>query len=431
MSRWPVPTYPKSSPKPKQKTIIGPSLYKWQMDTVKLYQDHPTNSILTISSPRQRGKTMLMQTIVVMEAVNHPGWEIYIVLPSYITARKIYKELMRMLTSIPGLVKSSSAQFFDIELTNGSQICLRSIGSGDALRGATANLLMIDEAAFIDLETAIETVFPYVNSTNGDIILTSTPKLPDRETNLFAKFYFEGLEGQPGCYTINWGDYDTSALMPPEKLKLYEKTIPFSIFQNEFLGLFLDLKNELWDIEPVLQSGPGILDPGSVMGVDWATGTKNDETVLTVFNSEGQMCRLSHFNDKSPTDTVKFLLNQLESMPQIKRVGVETNSIGKVYLDQFKKGVAQRKLKVQIIPFETTNSSKREIIESLQLEIANQTIGLLNENKLKTQFAGFTMKSTPSGLITYENETDVIGDDVVMSVAIARHTARKSGYILR
>ena len=374
---------------------------------------------------------MLLETLVIMEAVNHPDYNIFIILPSYITARKIYKELSRMVTSIPGLVKSSSGQFFDIELCNNSTISLRSIGSGDALRGATANLLVVDEAAFIDLETALETVFPYVNTTGGDIILTSTPKLPDRETNLFAKFYFEGLEGRANCYTINWSEYDTSALMPNDKLELYRSTIPYTIFANEFLGLWLDLKNDLWDLEPIIQTGPALLDNNSVMGVDWATGTKNDETVFSVFNSQGQMCKLIHFNDKSPTETVSFLLNTLEGLPQIKRVGIETNSIGKVYLDQLRRGVVQRKIRVQIVPFETTNASKRVLIESLQLEIANQTIGLLNENKLKTQFAGFTMKQTPSGLITYENETDVIGDDIVMSVAIARHTARKSGYVVR
>ena len=67
----------------------------------------------------------------------------------------------------------------------------------------------------------------------------------------------------------------------------------------------------------------------------------------------------------------------------------------------------------------------------MQLEIANQTIGLLDEGRLKTQFAGFSMKQTPSGLITYANESDSIGDDIVMATAIARWTARKSGYKIR
>lgn len=412
------------------RTIKGPSLYKWQLDAINMYREHPKGSVITIKSPRQRGKSMMLQTLVCMEAINHKNWSIYIIVPSYMTAKKQFRDLVRSLEPIPGIIKTKNSQFFDIELANGSMISLRSIQSGDAIRGNTADLLIIDEAAFIDLETALETVFPYVNTTDGDIILTSTPKLPDRETNLFAKYYFAGLDREIGCYTLDWCSYDTSALMPEQKFKLYQKSMPYNLFANEILGLFLDLKSDLWDIGPILQSGPGIVTPGMVCGVDWATGNGYDETVFAIFNNSGQMVKLIHFNDKSPTDTVAFLLNVLESLG-IARCGVETNSIGNVYLDQLKRGVAGRKMKCQIVPFTTTNSSKREIIESMQLEIANQTIGLLDESKLKTQFAGFSMKQTPSGLITYANESDSIGDDIVMATAIARWTAKKSGYRVR
>lgn len=411
------------------KKIHGPKLFKWQMETMKLYQAHPRGSIITVKSPRQRGKSMFVETLVAMESINHRNFKIFIVMPSYLSAKKMYKELTASLDAC-SVVKSKSAQFFDIELLNGSTISLRSIQSGDALRGATANLLIIDEASFVPLDVAMETVFPFVNATNGNIVLTSTPKLPDRESNLFAKFYFSGLEGEKDCYSIDWCDFDTTALMSPSRIELYKKSMSWNIFANEILGEFLDLKNELWDIQPILTKAPGLITPGCVAGVDFSTGSNNDETAISVFNSSNQMVRLSHFSDKSPTDTISFLVNMIEQLG-ITRCAVEVNSLGQVYLDMLKKAITARKLRCQILPFLTTNSSKREVIEQMQVEIANQAFTLLDENMLKTEFASFVMKSTKSGLITYENLSNSVHDDIVISVALARWAARKNTYIVR
>ena len=47
-----------------KKTVKGPSLYKWQLDAINLYREHPKGSVITIKSPRQRGKSMMLQTLV-------------------------------------------------------------------------------------------------------------------------------------------------------------------------------------------------------------------------------------------------------------------------------------------------------------------------------------------------------------------------------
>ncbi len=417
--------------KQTSKKIVGQDLYRWQRDVVDLYLQHPKNSIITVNSPRQRGKSLMVENIAIMECVNHSNWSVYIIMPTYIAVRKMYKELTRMLSVIPGLVKASSAQYFDIDFVNGSQICLRSIGSGDALRGNTANLLFIDEGAFIPLETAIETVFPYTNATSGDIIITSTPTIKDTELNLFAKYYFAGLEGLPNTYTVDWSDYDTSALMPSEKLELYNKTMPFRIFENEILGHFLELNSDLWNLEPILMPNYGLFTDNMCAGLDFGCGVENDSTTLAVFNNSDQMCKLTNINDMKPVDTVHFIVNQLKGMTGIKRLVVELNSIGTIYYDMLKREITKAGLRIRIIPFTTTNDTKREIVENLQLEIANQVIGLVKDNTLLTQFAAFQMKTTPTGRITYENSNDNLHDDIVMAVAMARWGAKKSGYVVR
>ena len=98
--------------------------------------------------------------------------------------------------------------------------------------------------------------------------------------------------------------------------------------------------------------------------------------------------------------------------------------------DFLKREAMAKGLKCQFIPFTTNNSSKREIIERLQLEIQNQTITLLDDNALKLQFSQFQQKKTPSGVITYGNSSDSVHDDIVMATAFALSATRKGTYSL-
>lgn len=398
----------------KKIKINGQKLFEWQRDFFKLYDAHPKSSIITIKSPRQRAKTHTIINLVLRETINHPNYTAIIVAPSYQICRKQFKEFEKCLSPIPKLVKSSNLSFFEIEFTNGSVIKLKSAESKANLRGDTADLLIFDEAAFISLDTALE-CFSYTNTTAGNIILASTPTF-ESEDNLFYKYFKAAVDGEKGCYLIDFCDYDTSALMPTDRIELYRKTMPFNIFKNEILGQFLTTQSSLWDIGKVLRND--VLNDGELCaGIDFATGVNNDETAIAIYNKQKQMVYLHHFNDKDSIQTVDYIINLLKSL-NIKKICLETNSIGKVYLDMLKRQLSNNHLRVQIIEMVTTNSSKRDYIQNLQLEIQNGTCTLLDDFQLKLEFVGFQMKTTPSGLITYGNSTDSIHDDIVIASAL-------------
>ena len=327
----------------------------------------------------------------------------------------------------PQIIESANGSDLQIKFINGSTIQLKSIEQGNGLRGDHANTLIIDEAAFISTTSAMSLLFPYVNATHGNILLISTPTFKDDE-NLFYKFYKLGMEAENKGYirALNWANYDTSAILTPEKKELLRQTMPPNIFCNEILGEFLSERNDLWNIEPVLKNGT-IATRSMVGGLDWgASGT--DSTVLTVFNSQREMykiIRLDH--DTAPTEQIKVLLENIKSL-NVSSVVYEQNSIGYVYADMLKKDAVKQGLKCRFVPFVTTNDSKRKIIENLQVQIQNQTITLLNDPTLKLQFAHFTMKSTPSGKITYENDSDTIHDDIVISTALALTSTNTATY---
>lgn len=400
--------------RPRKKRITGQTLYAWQTEFFNLYDRHPKNSVITIKSPRQRAKSHTLANLVMRETINHAKYTAIIICPTYQLCRKMYKELADNLNPIPKLVLSANSSYLEIELSNKSQIKLKSAESRNSLRGDTADLLIIDEAAFVSVETALE-CFNYTNTTSGNIILASTPTFED-ENNLFYKYYKAAVDGEPNCYLIDFGQWDTTALMPLERIELYRKTMPFNLFQNEILGEFLTTQSSLWDIGKVLRNNT--LDDGDLCcGIDFATGTNNDETAIAVFNSKHQMVYLWHFNNKDSTETVEFIVNILKSN-NIKRACIETNSIGKVYLDLLKKEIQKNRIRCQILEMTTTNKTKRDYIQNLQLEIQNGTCTLLDEFQLKLEFVNFQMKTTPTGLITYSNSSDSVHDDIVIASAL-------------
>lgn len=415
----------------KEIRIFSGKLFPWQRKATGYYLRFHKNLILTIKARRQCGKSYWVEMLCLNSTINYKNNRAIVVSPTFANGKKMFKEMERFFSAMPAqLLKSSSRSDLEFELWNGSVIKFKSIEQGDALRGDKANLLIFDEAAFIDTDEAMSLCFPYVNTTQGAIILVSTPKFRD-EKNLFYKFYKKGLDkSNPRVKTLDWCKFDTSALLTPEQKELYRETMPPQIFLNEIEGEFIDAKSDLWNIEPVLLRQPANPTPRQYGGLDWATGANNDETVLSVFNEFKQMVALFRWKNTDPTEQIKEIAEKIKEY-NITKLTAEKNSIGDVYLSMLKQAISKQHLNCSVFAFDTTNKTKREIIEKLQVEINNQTIKLIDDNTLKLQFVMFTIKATPTGIITYGNITDKYHDDIVISIAMALNNFNKANYVVR
>lgn len=376
------------------------------------------------------GKSYWISMLALNCTINFKNNRFIVVNPTFSNGKKLWKEIDKYFSVLPrGILRRSSLTDLSFELFNGSSIQMKSIEQGNALRGDKANVLVFDEAAFIDADEAMRLCFPYVNTTGGAIVLVSTPKFKD-ENNLFYKFYLKGLTcGKKSCKTLDWCKYDTSALLTAEQREMYRETMSPQVYLNEIEGEFINAESELWNIEPVLQP-PALPTDKNYAGLDWATGANNDETVLSVFNSNKRMVALYRWKNEAPTEQIEQICKILREQ-KITKVVAEKNSIGEVYLSLLKNRISQQNIKTQVIAFDTTNKSKREIIEQLQVEIQNQTISLLNDNTLKLQFTMFQMQSTPTGQITYGNKSDTYHDDIVIATALAINAFKSGNYAVR
>lgn len=317
-----------------------------------------------------------------------------------------------------GAIESANATLLEIKFSNGSEILFKSAEQKDNLRGFTCtNLLVIDEAAFI-MDDIFYILYPVTDANGCPILIISTP--------LFCSGEFYSLYSNPSdlVKVYNWANYDTSKFLPKEMLEMYEKRLSPQKFKSEYLGQFIvDGSFVFGDIQPCVRDTN---DYPIFGGIDWGTGQNGDYTVIVLFNGNGNVVYAEHFNNLSPTQQIERISSTLNGFPTLKKVQVELNSIGQVYYDYLRKAVVSS---IEIIGFNTTNESKRRIVEQLVKAFNNQTLTIPNNSEMIMQLQHYGMVKTSKGY-TY-NGVGEFHDDYCIALSLAYDSTLCSDYVVK
>ena len=270
-----------------------------------------------------------------------------------------------------------------------------------------------------------------MDANRAPILLTSTPKF---RNGTFYDFFQNGLNNKSGFHSYDVNFYDTSALLSPERLEIYRQSVAPIVFKSEYLGDFIDAISTVFgDVEKLC--GTTLHNANErTMGVDWSNGALDkggnpDETAVSILNEHRELEFIDSFSDKEVTETIDYIIRKIKEY-DVKKVVVEVNSMGATYVNLLKKKISSLGIRCQVIEFFTTNDSKREIIENLQVNCLNGTIQLLKNNKLLLQMVSYMSEKTPTGKITY-NASLGAHDDCVISLALALWGTRRGNYNIR
>ena len=373
------------------------------------------DAVFVAKSPRQIGKSLLIEMELLRHAMNYKGSVSICVSITFPNCSKIFKELEAGIAGT-GLMAQCDRQALEITLINGSKIIFKSAQQRESLRGYTikrGGILCIDEAAYIPDEI-FGTILPWTNVHHANTLIVSTPRI---KQGTFYEYYTEGLNGSKFIKSFDLSKFDTSEMLSPEKVELYRRKMSKRQFLTEILGEFsdsgagvFDISKDIWLKEPVT----GYTDIS--IGIDWATGSGNDDTVLSGFDLSGRQVMLHRTNQLSPTEQIDWIVDIINRIDRhrIRKIVCERNSIGTVYLDLLKKRLPG----YPIEEFVTSNSSKRDIIERLISRVDNETIKLINDKEQYLQFGGYALEITSSGAVTY-NGLPGVHDDIVLADAFA------------
>jgi hypothetical protein len=282
----------------------------------------------------------------------------------------------------------------------------------DSIRSEWFNLVVGDEAARISEEGWNDAVRPTLADADGDEFLISTPKGKNW-------FYYEWMKGQAfdGGYA-SW-TAPSRANPIPNIQKAYELArtrVPEKTFLQEWDAQFVEDGILFRNIHAasVLEPAEPVSGHQYVIGVDW--GRTNDATVFSVIDITTK--KQAYIDRMTDTDyaSQRMRLKVLSDKYNHALVTAETNSIGQPNIE------ALQNMGVPVNGFTTTNATKAQIIQALELAFEQDTIRLLNNPVQVMELMAFQSEKLPSGLVRYGAPSGM-HDDTVMALAMAWYSA--------
>lgn len=362
---------------------------------------------------RQSGKSVFAE-IACMEALCKKDKFSAYITPQYKHGEKVYEELVKYLEPT-GLIKRKNGQKLRIESIYGSVLQFFSGDSPTAIRGNTvSDILIIDEAAYFpDILSNGEDIWynviqPITKARCRKIIMISTPA---GKRGFFYQHYMRALEGKKGYACMKRTIYDDS-LVDEEYIEDQKNGTPEKIFQQEYECVFLDSALTFFDgfekcFKPIRMSYNQ-----TWIGVD-LSGDGQDETIVTKINEKDEV---EQIKVKGTLD-MKYqqIADIINNSVNLQMAYVEINGLGSPMYNEIKKLVKNQQM---IKPWETTNSSKEQIITNLALRIAQNRISFDKvDNELFSQFGTFLCKFTKTKKLQFEAMAGC-HDDRIMSLAI-------------
>ena len=386
--------------------IIFPKLHKHQRDVYDaVISDNGAGGIYVVKSKRQCGKSFVASLILIYFSLNKKDTISMLIEPTLNQSRRMFKDITKMLEG-SGIIKNANQSLLSIDFINGSEIIFKSAEQYDAIRGySVSGILIVDEGAFIR-DDVYEILFPTRDAHNSPMLIISTP--------LFCDGYFYRLYKSSNSTVFDWCDYDTSMFLSDEKLEHYRNTLSELKFRSEYLGQFITDGGYVFkNISKCVLSDSIVTGDPVCVGIDWAVGNDGDDTVLSLLDANANAVEFIRLNNMSPVEQISTIVNKLNTMPTLKKVVVEQNSIGNVYLDMLKHKYSRHSI---ITKFNTTNESKRRIIEQLATAFQNESVHIPNDRELINQLQHYAVEKTAKGY-TYNGQG--AHDDYVMSLAMA------------
>jgi PBSX family phage terminase large subunit len=362
---------------------------------------------ITVVSPRQIGKSILLTNLILYYAINDKKDPIIgIISPVYSQVRKLMDDLHNAIVG-SGIVESSNFSNHEIKLKTGAKIIFRSSEREDSLRGNTFDYLFLDEAAYQTDDAWKNVILPTALVKGKKVVLFSTPR---GTNNWFYEMYKMGLSSEyPNHESVKMLQGE-NPMIDPSEIESARKSLPDAVYRAEYLGEFIEGESQVFNnFKDCVYEGVKYPQGEVYCGIDLAR--QNDYTVCTFMDKAGTVIDILRINATSWGNIVKELLIKIRKYNA--KVIVEVNSIGDVIFEQIKNQWPNT------TTFYTTNETKKEIIETLIMAFNSKTIQIPDNKELISELELFEMTYSPQSRMVKYAARNGFHDDIVISLALA------------
>ena len=278
----------------------------------------------------------------------------------------------------------------------------------DSVRSEAFHLVVGDEYAMINPDGWNDAVMPTLADYDGDEFRISTPKGKNH-------FYYDFMKGQAGTDDFMSWTAPTSSNPLPNIRKAYELAkhrVPERTFLQEWDARFVDdgtLFRGIQDaaVMPITEPQAG---RQYVIGVDW--GRTNDATVFSVLDIADKSQVYIDIMTNTDYASQRMRLKALSERYNNAVIMAESNSMGQPNIE------ALQNMGVPVQGFMTTNTTKAQIIQALELAFEQDNIKILDNATQTMELMAYQSEKLPSGLVRY-NAPSGMHDDTVIALALS------------
>lgn len=401
----------------KIRAIIDFEPHEFQLKVLR--DDH---RFIALNWGRRSGKTLLAAYIALRHLFTS-NQNIWIVAPTYDLSRRCWDYLTKW---IP-LLNKEFGKFFTvnkssstIESASGSKLELKSADNPDSLLGIGLNLLIIDEAALVPEEVWRRHLRPTLTDRYGRAVFISTPY----GKNWFYDLMLKGVDTDERFkdYTYyHMKTVDNSSIPHiKEEIEQAKFELPLATFMQEYEAEFIEgagsvfrgVRDCVYDTSFTgfpFYDEPYDKDHVYQGGLDLARLT--DFTVATIVDKSSSLFKVVAIDRFNEIDwkLQKPRLNLFSQKYLNPPINSEINNIGDVVIED---------LGGNFTPFQTTNASKKELINNLAILIEQKKILIPNIPLLINELEAYSYEVSSTGVVKYSAPVGY-HDDMVMSLALA------------
>ena len=424
----------------RRKLQNDPVLFAWAMLGKKLtdYQARfvrDNSKRIIFVGGRKVGKTVAVAIKALWKAWCFDNQDILVVAPTFRQAGEmVYTQCCRMIESSPLLrMTCERMTITKTVFDNGSIIrCLPAGRKGDTIRGFTADMIIVDEGAYVPDEV-YASILPSLFAKAGQVILVGTPAG-------CSGFFYEAWISK------DWSKHHVPSTRSPfvdkEWIEKYRAMLDEVSFRREILAEFVDV-DELWfNMQKVREQA--VLkrrahpEEGWVyyMGIDWARAYGGDENAIVVVgrneNSETDELFMHNYwvrdGRRDMSDVIGWAVKKImQWRPRI--VACDATSGWGTAVDRLRERLnTELMLNVQIVEIDFARRQVRENMYWTLRQLINEgKLWLLDDEKLKAQFLSYRVRYTSDGRERIAKEGK--HDDVVDALAMACYVAEGCGTV--
>lgn len=420
---------------------------------------------------RQVGKSWLAKLLALDHAGNRDETVMWVA-PTIPTARGHWNDLIKLIRDAQlvenGVVTKISQNAKEIHFRDGGVIYIRTAIEPDNLRGASLDLLILDEAAFFRNGNYVwySVCLPMITATGGKVVITTTPNGRNWVYSLFKRGYktdeiirqdmgdgtYKELNRDDDYY-VSWNF--NSYVSPYQDVELLDElrtTMPSVQWREEFLAEFIPDGGGVFAGVERAAISPFLSEPEEhhtyVMGID--VGFNNDYTCITVIDTiTRQQVWGIRFTGIGTIQAIKKIIAALEKW-QPEKVVIEKNGVGEYFVDMLRTITSGGDIddilsiiedaeentdeffdsienvgEYAIVAIHMDNAKKRQLVERLAADIEfgrfkilveEDSYGEIQINEMST----YERKPTSSGMgITYQASDENDHDDTVAALYLA------------